>query len=415
LAIDSLNKKTKEKPNKTTHQKILWWKPWLSDTALHKMADFEIAEKLSQRNYDVSLVIPTTRKKIVISKDKKFRVISAQMKFLPLISPAARCFLTALFLPLLIITKHPDYIIEEPDISILGFLPTIILCKIKRIKLVLDIRSVPVETFGFQGFMINLWFVVSISVCKNFFNGMTVITPLMKDELCCRFDLKIDRIGVWTSGVSMELFEPSISASCAVNLKNMLGLSSKFIVFYHGKFSPSRGLIETVKAMKKLKAIYPNITLFLLGSGPINDELKDLIKKEELVETVIIHDPVDQRDVPQFISMCDAAIVPLPNNQFWRYQSPLKLLEYLAMAKSTIVTDIPAHRSIIGENKCGIYFSSIIPEYIAAAIEYAYLNQMYLVEWGKTGRKIAKDYSWDNIAADLDNYLLSIRKQYPVH
>jgi glycosyltransferase involved in cell wall biosynthesis len=394
--------------NKPRMQNILWWKPWLGDTALHKMADLEIAEKLAQRSYNVFLIVPTTKKKICILNGKNVRVISIQMNFLPLISPIARCVLTLLFLPFLIITKNPDYVIGEPDVSILGFLPAIIICKLRRIKLVLDIRSVPVETFGFQGFMINLWFNFSVSVCKNFFNGMTVITSLMKDELCSRFNLKINKIGVWTSGVSMELFEPAIYAPCAVLFKNRLGLSSKFIVFYHGKFSPSRGLKESVKAMKKLEMIHPNITLFLLGSGPITDDLKKLIREEELGGTVVIHDPVDQREVPQFISMCDVAIVPLPNNQFWRYQSPLKLLEYLAMEKSAIVTDIPAHRSVIDENKCGIYLPSINPENIAAAIEYTYLNKMNLDEWGKTGRKIAKDYSWDRIAADLDNYLLSI-------
>jgi glycosyltransferase involved in cell wall biosynthesis len=107
--------------------------------------------------------------------------------------------------------------------------------------------------------------------------------------------------------------------------------------------------------------------------------------------------------------MCDVGIIPLPDHPYWRFQSPLKLLEYLAMEKVVILTDIPAHRAVIGEAKCGVYISAVNPTKIAGAIEYAYLNKGNLEEWGKMGRKIVKEkYTWEKVAMDLENYLLSI-------
>jgi len=79
------------------------------------------------------------------------------------------------------------------------------------------------------------------------------------------------------------------------------------------------------------------------------------------------------------------------------------------MEKVVILTDIPAHRAVIGEAKCGIYLSSVKPIEIAEKIEYAYLDKASLKEWGKIGREIIKkEYTWDKVARDLENYLLSI-------
>jgi glycosyltransferase involved in cell wall biosynthesis len=168
-------------------------------------------------------------------------------------------------------------------------------------------------------------------------------------------------------------------------------------------------LKQTVEAIKELRMAHPQIILFLLGSGPITSDLKKLVRAEKLEDNVFIHDPVDHKQIPLFISMCNVAIVPLPNNQFWRCQSPLKLLEYLAMEKVTIVSDIPAHRSVLGKNNCCLYFSPINPSNIAQVVEFAYMNAKKLEKWGKSGRKIVlENFTWEKIALDLDNFLSSL-------
>ena len=104
--------------------------------------------------------------------------------------------------------------------------------------------------------------------------------------------------------------------------------------------------------------------------------------------------------------MCDVGIVPLPDIPDWRYQCALKLLEYLAMEKPVIITDIPSNRMVVGTSRCGIYTSSIKPEEIAKSIEYAYTNKESITLWGKYGKNIIRqDYSWDSIAKKLDGYL----------
>ena len=72
-------------------------------------------------------------------------------------------------------------------------------------------------------------------------------------------------------------------------------------------------------------------------------------------------------------------------------------------------TEIPAHRSIIRNEKCGIYVSSVKPSEIAKSIIYAYENKDNLEKWGESGRRIVDEkFTWEKVAKDLDSYLLQV-------
>jgi glycosyltransferase involved in cell wall biosynthesis len=235
---------------------------------------------------------------------------------------------------------------------------------------------------------------------------MTIITPLMREEICDRFHIDPRFVGVWTSGVSQELFKPDRHILKGTELKRRIGLNGKFLIIYHGVFTSERGLGKLVDSIALLEDKYRTITLFLLGTGPALAELRKSIQEKGIHDRVVIHEPVDLAEVPKYIAMCDAGILTLPDLPIWRYQCPLKLLEYLAMEKVAIVTDLPASREIIGNSKCGIYASSAQPEDIAKAIMYAYDNKEKLGEWGAHGRKVIEErYTWTKVAEDLDRYL----------
>jgi len=240
-----------------------------------------------------------------------------------------------------------------------------------------------------------------------------MITHLMREEVCRRFSIDPERVGVWSSGVSTKLFNPDDHTPESVHLRKRLGLNEKFVVCYHGVFSANRGLAETIEAMSIVKKVSYNVIFLLLGTGPSVRSLRNLIKSKGLQDTVIIHSSVEHEEVPKYIAVCNVGIVPLPDHPYWRTQSPLKLLEYLAMKKVVIVTSIPAHRAVVQNDVCGIYISSINPVEIAESIIYAYNNREKLEAWGASGRKLVEEeYTWEKIAENLESYLLSINNVF---
>jgi starch synthase len=387
---------------------ILWISFTRLDIDLNNMALLNVVGELAKRGHKVSL-IAVHSKSISRSKNPQVHIISIPLRNVPLISPVMFAIFLFFYLPIFIAASKLDVVIIDPYVHILSAFPQLPISRCKKVRSILDVRSIPVETTGFRGFQQKFWFNTSILVAKKLFDGMTIITPLMRKEICETFKIDPRDVGTWSTAVDMRLFNPEDYVSDGMKLKTKLGLSGKFVVFYHGAFTATRGLKETVESVKILRSEYPNVVLFLLGTGPAVSMLKYVVEKAGLQNNVILHDPVDYTEVPKFIEMSDVCIVPLPDHPYWRSQCPLKLLEYLAMKKPVIVTDIPAHREVIGNEKCGIYISSTTPPEIAKSIVYAYHNKEKLAEWGKLGRIVVEEkYTWGKVAKDLESYLLSI-------
>lgn len=371
----------------------------------------EILHHLEKRGHAIAL-FGTRPRNALSAQIPRIKTMFIPLKYKPAFSSILFTVATSIFLPFYMAFHKLDFVMFQPDVTVLAAIPSKLLSKLAGTKFVLDIRSIPVETVGFQGLLQKIGFNISVNVAKRLFSGMTIITYPMKEEVCLNFRVNPAKVGVWTSGVATAAFNPEAHVFDGRELRNRLGLTDKFVVFYHGALSATRGIFETVDAMRIVRAKNPSILLFLLGAGSISDQLEELVKKEHLEKNVVIHNPVPYSEVPKYIAMSNVCISPLPFHPYWRFQSSLKLLEYMSMRKTTILTRIPAHIEVVGDAKCGIYISSAKPEEIAEAILLAYERRDQLDELGKTGRKIVVErYTWDKVSGDLDNYLEEVEER----
>ncbi|MDR0374023.1 MAG: glycosyltransferase family 4 protein [Nitrososphaerota archaeon] len=378
------------------------------DTDMHKTRELEILKTLAQRGHSTTLVGVTSRAHFQMP-DSRIKLIAIPIRYVPVISPFIWAFVLVFFLPLHVLLKRPDYIVMDPEISVLSSVPTLLFSKIARVKFVLDVRSTPVEVIGLRARLLEFLFNVSVFISKRLFSGIVIVTSLMRAEVCRKFYLDPSKVGVWTNGVSLDLFNPSSVHAEGVKLGEQLGLNDKFIVFYHGAFSPTRGLTETIEAVKIVTQKNPDIVLLLLGDGPTLLQLKGLIQQLGLQNNVIIHAPVPFEEVPKFIALSDVGLVPLPNNSYWRFQNALNLLEYMAMEKVVLATDIEANRIVVGDDACCVYIRLVNPAEIAQSIEYAYSHGDKLGDWGKSGRQLIQSgYTWEKVGDAVEQYLLSI-------
>jgi glycosyltransferase involved in cell wall biosynthesis len=392
----------------------------LLDTDLFAKTETEIFHHLVDRGYEIFLISGHAQQRLKFQNSKVHLFsIPTGKNSVPLKLHLIFALVQLFAFPIYILKTKPDFVILDWD-SLIGLMPLLPFYRLLRMKIVLDVRSTPIslenslQKIGLRMHMINLVFGISILIAKKKLDGMTIISDLMKEEITRKFGIDSDWVGVWSSGVSQELFRNEKYVQNAIDLRETLGLTNKFVIFYHGWFSGSRGLIDAINAIALLRTQYPDVVLFLLGTGSaqIISSMKQLIKNNELEGRVILHDAVDYSMVPEFISMCNIGIVPLLDLPQWRNQSPLKLLEYLAMKKVVMLSGLPCHREIIGDNKCGIFISTVSAAEIKRSIAFAYDNKERLGEWGAVGRAIVdKHYTWERIAENLDYYLKLVKKR----
>jgi glycosyltransferase involved in cell wall biosynthesis len=213
--------------------------------------------------------------------------------------------------------------------------------------------------------------------------------------------LKRKKTSTWSSGFSGEIFNPDLYP------KKKAG--REFEIFYHGGISLSRGLGALIKAVKLLKDKNFPVHLKLIGNVVDKKAVDKIIHDCGAEEFCQIEPPVPHEEIPNIIINCDLPAIPLPDFIGWRVSSPLKLMEYLALEKPIVLTDIEAHRDVVGNADYAFFAKSPKPEHLAEAIEQAYGRRHEFISLGKKARQLAlSSYTWDKQSERLLDFLQSL-------
>lgn len=301
------------------------------------------------------------------------------------------------------LTFKPDIVIF--DIYSIWFSIPFIFFRNRRTVYITDERTPffnvsPFSEYTIQDKMILLYTKLSYWFTKNNLDGMTVITTHFKEHIHKKFNVPLDFMDVWGSGVDINIFSPQ-----GYDEFNELSfLKGKFVLFQHGEFSDNRGLLETIEAVQLTGR--KDIHMVLIGEGKKKEDILRKIQELELTQNIHVLPPKPHSAIPQYLTYCDCAVMAYPDIEYWNNNNPIKLLEYLAMGKMVICTDMWTFRNVAGNSKCAYYINNNKPETIANAIAHCYENKKLLIEWGKEGIDIVKDkYTWHRQALNLLNFL----------
>lgn len=275
----------------------------------------------------------------------------------------------------------------------------------KKPKFILDLRTVPVDLKNtLHDRIILIRFESSINLALKLFNGLTVISEKLKRDIVNKYRCPENRITVWTTGVDPEHF----NSHRVGDLRETLSISKRFVIMYHGIFSPYRGLQEAIKAVALLKDKYPDLLLVLLGKGEAQQEYEKLVGDLHLHNHVYLHPPVQFKDVPQFINSADCGILPFPDLDWWNTSSPLKLNEYLAMGKPVILTEIAAHKAVVKNEPFSFYSIDHNSHNLAKAIEIAYTSKDRKFLSKKARAYAVEKLTWESQAKRIKSFLLQL-------
>lgn len=390
--------------------KILWVVKKYLDIAVDRTARIEMIKSLEKCGHKVILITGYKKKREDFGLGDRLKyACSISCKFL---NHATFVVSAGLYMAYFLIRWRPDVVIMDFNTCFTA-LPFNILQKLHllKIRFILDVRTIPVETSGLRGRIEEALFNSGLRYARWLYSGIAAISPFMKEVLSRRFNLNISSVGVWASGVSLEHFDPcKIDEGKARMLRKLMGLADKFVVVYHGTFGYNRGLRESIEAICQLQGRYPDIALLVIGDGPAKQMLKELVIRLSLKRQVLILDALPYEKIPLYIFLADVGILPFPNLMWWRVSSPLKLVEYLAMGKPVIVTDLEAHREVLNSHECGFFIRSNEPHLIAEKLAQVYeLGRERLKKLGSPGRELVQsEYTWDRQAQKVENFLVRL-------
>lgn len=265
---------------------------------------------------------------------------------------------------------------------------------INKCKCVLDIRTLPTSKNAERSWRI---FEKIVNFASRYYDGITYITNELRQYCIRQYNLPKHLSAIWSSGVNEELFKE----------KRKQANDNEFRLIYHGGvIGVSRGLDRLIQAIDQVRDLDIHLTLISSLRERAAIEWIDRLKLHDLITVM---DTVPYEQVPGEIQRCHVGILPFPNRAVWNTSSPIKLFEYLSCGKPVIVTDIPAHRNVLGKKPFAFFAADSSPEGLAKSIRNAFSCRDRFKELGKMARRhVLENYTWKIQGEILKGFLEDI-------
>lgn len=275
---------------------------------------------------------------------------------------------------------------------------------LKRTKLpvvIMDVRTLPVfDKRGVAGRLRWLRFRSAVRCASRYLDGVTTISPQMSRLLRSTGDLAADALlGEWSSGSAVSVDHIQ---SCDDGLVARIQALPRPRGAYLGVLGANRGLEKMVDCVAE-----PGFkgSLVLIGDGPLAPELH-IRALATGGDRVILVGQLPQGRALALLSLCDYGVCPLPDRLAWNVSSPLKVLEYVAAGLPVAVTDIPAHREILGRYPGAAFAAG----HDSRAIANACTRAATLKVLPEHRAAVMQRYSWPAVAQTLLGLLKKAQK-----
>jgi glycosyltransferase involved in cell wall biosynthesis len=168
-----------------------------------------------------------------------------------------------------------------------------------------------------------------------------------------------EHIVVIPNGINPDEFggEPAVE-----DAKRRLGLHGKFVLGFTGFLKDWHGLDKVVELLARAD---PSWHLLIVGDGPARDALESQARALGVTERMTITGVVARDQVAGHVAAFDIALQPAVVD----YASPLKLFEYMALARPVVAPAQPNIMEVLTDGEDAVLFDPRDPAGLGRAIE----------------------------------------------
>ena len=183
--------------------------------------------------------------------------------------------------------------------------------------------------------------------------AITTICEGLRRDLISR-GISADKITVIPNAVDPQQFQLISSKNLA--LQSQFALKDKAVLGFLGSFYAYEGLDLLIKALPLIRQKVPSACLLLVGGGPQEAALKQLVSELKLQDAVIMPGRVPHSEVMQYYSLVDLLVYPRKAMRLTELVTPLKPLEAMAQGMRLLASDVGGHLELIEHGKTGWLF-----------------------------------------------------------
>lgn len=180
--------------------------------------------------------------------------------------------------------------------------------------------------------------------------------------------------------------------------KKKLGLDSRVLVLYVGRFSREKGLLDLMTAISRLSTgERKNIQVVLIGKGTLQDELQRRLQNDDLSDVVRIIPWIDQDELLLWYSSADALVLPSYTEGFSR-----TIVESMMCGTPILGSRISGTEDHVHDGITGYLFDSGDVEKLKSLLAgLCEQPDLFRGLRSSTEEYARENFSWDRIASKI--------------
>lgn len=255
------------------------------------------------------------------------------------------------------------------------------------------------DIFSLQGKLLTSMKKETLKNAKS----ITVVSNAIKKEILEKIDSNL-KIEVIPMGVDSKLFNPN---KRDLSIKKKFGIDGPFLLFV-GRLTEKKGVKYLIEAMPEVIKEFPKAKLMIIGTGELENQLKELTISLNLEKSIIFLGAIQNKELPKYYATADIFIGPsVITKKGDREGLPVTLMEAMSSGRIIIATDLEGNRDIIQDSKNGFLIKQNNSEDIAEKILYLLKNKNLFDEIQSKSRKsIINKFDWEIIVKRYSRGLL---------
>lgn len=206
-----------------------------------------------------------------------------------------------------------------------------------------------------------------------------------------------EKRGILKKETTSQLVVPIGINFSKINRLAIESIDRKCIV-YLGLLAEKQGVQLIIEALPEILKKIPEVKLVIVGSGPLEVKLKQMVKEYKLEDHVKFTGLVSDEEVEEILCKCSIGIAPYlaEPDSTKKFTDPTKPKMYLACGLPVVITRVPPIATEIERNKAGIAIDYNKEELIEATKRLLTNTHLY-EEYRKNAIEFISNYDWENI------------------
>jgi len=205
------------------------------------------------------------------------------------------------------------------------------------------------------------------------------------DRILCYTETDRDRLRDRNVTTSISVVHNGIDCS---TFRPMESVTPRQQLLYVGRLKETKGVDRLIKAFAELYDGYPELTLSIVGEGPMRESLEVLCDRLDVDDRVTFRGTVPNEKLPRVYNESRVFVLPSDAEGL-----PRTVLESLACGTPVVTSDLPQLESVV--EGCGYRVPPESIDELAGAIEQLLSDDATYRELSDRGRsRIESEYSW---------------------